>query len=323
MGGKQIKNSLLLLLTAFIWGVAFVPQTTGGQLIGPYSFNSLRSLIGSLFLCPVIFMLDRTKFSSGRQPKNKEDRKKLWKAGIACGIALFISTNLQSLALYLGASTGKAGFLTACYILVVPILGLFLHKRCGLNIWISVFIAFIGLYLLCGNADGSFLLKLPDLLLLLCALGFGVQILLVDYFSPMLDGVRLSQIQFFVTGILGFIPMMVSEIGFSIQGLKAWIALFGNASVWTALLYAGILSCGVGYTLQIVGQDGLNPTIASLLMSLESVFSLIAGVIFLHQLMSKNELIGCVLVFVAILLAQIPMPMKTTKRIRKRQKGLS
>lgn len=302
MKSKQLSHSLLLLLTAVIWGVAFVAQSTGGDLIGPYSFNCIRSFIGSLFLVPVIFFLDKAGLTS-KKPETKQDKKTLFIGGVSCGIIMFVASNIQQLGLFYGASAGKAGFLTACYILLVPIFGLFLKKKCGWNIWVGVVIALAGLYLLCMK--GSFSLTLPDTLVLCCAVAFAIHILVVDHFSPLVDGVRMSCIQFLVCGILTAIPMFFVDMGGSLADISQWIYPFTRADAWTSLLYAGILSCGVAYTLQIVGQDGINPTIASLLMSLESVFAVIAGWLILGETMGSRELLGCVLIFVAIILAQV------------------
>ena len=209
----------------------------------------------------------------------------------------------------MGTSSGKAGFLTACYILLVPIFGIFLGKKCGLKIWCCVGITVIGLYLLCMHSSLAF--ELNDGMVLISALLFALHILIVDHFSPKTDGVRMSCIQFLVCGILGLFPMIFREMpgsaGSISAGIQTWIAPFATLDAWIPILYAGIMSCGVGYTLQIVGQEGLNPTIASLLMSLESVFSVIAGALILQERMSARELFGCGLIFVAIILAQIPL----------------
>lgn len=307
MDSVKLKHSLLLLLTALIWGTAFVAQSSGGNACGPYTFNCIRSIIGAVILLPVIFLLEKKGFSD-RRPKTKQDKRNLICGGVLCGIALCLASNLQQLGLYFGASAGKAGFLTACYILIVPILGIFLKKKCGINIWIGVAFTLIGLYLLCS--DGSFSFTLPDLLLLLCALIFSFHILIIDHFSPLVDGVRMSCIQFFVCGLLSVIPMFIFDMNHSLSGVASWIPSLMTWSAWIPILYAGFLSCGVGYTLQIIGQEGLNPAIASLLMSLESVLSVIAGWIILGETMGPRELIGCGMIFIAIVLAQIPLKNK-------------
>ena len=290
---KTKRNSILLVITALIWGVAFVAQSEGGDAVGPYTFNGIRSLIGGAVLLPVIVLLDRLGFTS-RRPQTKEEKKTLWTGGICCGAILFIASSLQQLGMYLGTPVGKAGFLTSWYIILVPILGIFLKKKVGIRIWISVLIAVAGLYLLCMTE--GFRLEMGDALVLICALCFSIHILVIDHFSPLVDGVRLSCVQFVVAGTLGCLCMFLFE--------NPDITLILQA--WKPILYAGAMSSGVAYTLQIVGQKGMNPTVASLIMSLESVISAIAGFILLKQSMSLREVMGCVIMFVAIILAQLP-----------------
>lgn len=301
---KQLKlrNSLILGIASFIWGVAFVAQSAGGKEIGPYSFTCLRSFIGALVLLPVIVLLDKTRPVSQR-PVMVQDKRRLWFAGVSCGIALCLATNLQQLGMNFGATTGKAGFLTALYILLVPILGIFLKKKCPWNVWIGVGIALVGMYFLCFGKEEHF--QFADVLLLACALLFSIQILLVDHFAPTVDGVRLAVAEFVTCGVLSAIPMFFFEMKHSLAGISLWIMPFTTLRAWIPLLYAGMLSCGIAYTFQIVGQKGLNPTIASLIMSLESVFSALAGWIILHEVLSVRELCGCGLIFIAIILAQI------------------
>lgn len=303
MKSTKIRNSFLLVLTALIWGSAFVAQSEGGKTVGPYTFNCIRSFVGSLVLLPVIFFLDKT--GNGRKPITKEDKRNLLTGGCLCGIVLALATMVQQLGITYGTSSGKAGFLTACYILIVPILGIFLKKKCTFNIWIGVLFALVGLYLLC--IKDSFTLEYNDILVLTCAVLFSVHILVVDHFSPRVDGVRLSCIQFFVTGVISFIPMMFVDVA---KNPVEWCAAFSTLEAWVPILYAGVFSCGIAYTLQIVGQKGLNPTVASLIMSLESVFAVLAGWVVLRETLSTRELFGCLLIFIAIVLAQIPVKRK-------------
>lgn len=296
----QARNSAILIFTSFVWGISFVAQSEGGDAIGPLSFNSIRSIIGSLVLMLCIVIFDKIGILT-KKPETKEQKRTLLLGGVLCGFALCIATNLQQLAISIGAPVGKAGFLTACYILLVPILGIFLKRKCGINVWIGVVIAVVGLYLLC--IDGEFVIKTPDILLMLCALCFSFHIMIIDHFTPMVDGFRMSCIQFMVTGIITAIPMYFFEIK---GDFKGWLGGFGNLDAWIPLLYAAIFSCAVGYTLQIIGQKGLNPAIASLLMSLESVFSVLAGWVLLKEKLSSKELLGCMLIFVAVVLAQLP-----------------
>lgn len=296
---QQIKSSLILLLTATIWGVAFVAQSVGMEYIGPFTFNAIRCVLGGLVLIPVILVLKKKK-ETGAENQEKEDKKTLWAGGIACGVILCIASNLQQFGI-MEASVGKSGFFTALYIVMIPVIGIFIGKRPGIKLWFCVALAVVGMYLLCMK-DGSFTIERADIMLLLCALVFSFHILVVDYFSPKVDGVKMSCIQFFVCGVLSAVGMLFTETP-DISNIQ---------SAWLPLLYAGLLSCGVGYTLQIVGQKGINPVIASLIMSLESVISALAGWVILGQVLSPKEILGCVLMFVAIIITQIPIGNKKT-----------
>ncbi|MBP5198059.1 MAG: DMT family transporter [Lachnospiraceae bacterium] len=309
MKNKQLSHSLILAFAALIWGVAFVAQSKGGESIGAFSFNGIRMTLGGLVLLPVIAFLDKNGLSS-KKPATKEEKKILLIGGLLCGLALIVASNFQQVAINLGAEAGKAGFLTACYILMVPILGIFFKRKCGINIWIAVMIALVGLYLLCLSENLT--IKLPDLLLLLCAFSFSVHILLVEKFAPAVDGVRLSAIQFFTCGIVTtFISVFTEMKPWDSASLNLWISSFAQIDAWGSILYAGVLSSGVAYTLQIIGQEGLNSTVASLVMSLESVFAVLAGWIILGQTLSPREFAGCGLIFSAIILAQLPKTMFT------------
>lgn len=296
---QQIKSSLILLLTATIWGVAFVAQSVGMEYIGPFTFNAIRCVLGGMVLIPVILVLKKKK-ETGAENQEKEDKKTLWMGGIACGVILCIASNLQQFGI-MEASVGKSGFFTALYIVMIPVIGIFIGKRPEIKLWFCVALAVVGMYLLCMK-DGSFTIERADIMLLLCALAFSFHILVVDYFSPKVDGVKMSCIQFFVCGVLSAVGMLFTETP-DISNIQA---------AWLPLLYAGLLSCGVGYTLQIVGQKGINPVIASLIMSLESVISALAGWVILGQVLSPKEIIGCVLMFVAIIITQIPVGNKKT-----------
>lgn len=296
---QQIKSSLILLLTATIWGVAFVAQSVGMEYIGPFTFNAIRCVLGGLVLIPVILVLKKKK-ETGAENQEKEDKKTLWAGGIACGVILCIASNLQQFGI-MEASVGKSGFFTALYIVMIPVIGIFIGKRPGIKLWFCVALAVVGMYLLCMK-DGSFTIERADIMLLLCALVFSFHILVVDYFSPKVDGVKMSCIQFFVCGVLSAVGMLFTETP-DISNIQA---------AWLPLLYAGFLSCGVGYTLQIVGQKGINPVIASLIMSLESVISALAGWVILGQVLSPKEILGCILMFVAIIITQIPIGNKKT-----------
>lgn len=305
MKNTKLRNSLLLVLTALIWGSSFVAQRQGGSIVGPFTFNCVRSIIGGIVLIPVIALIDKVK-PSPRKPQNAGDRKILLIGGLCCGTMLFLASTMQQLGMFMGTTAGKSGFLTACYILIVPVLGIFFKKKCSWNIWIGIVITIGGLYLLCVKESLS--LAASDLVTLLCALLFAGHIMVIDHFSPLVDGVRLSCIQFFACGIWGFFPMMFCEI--IPDGMAALTSTFASLQAWIALLYSGVMSCGVAYTLQIIGQNGLNPTLASMIMSLESVFSVLTGWLILDEQLGGREIIGCVLIFAAILLAQVPVGKK-------------
>lgn len=293
-----LRQSLLLFLTATIWGVAFVAQSVGMDYVEPFTFNAVRNVIGAIVLLPCIGFLNRLN-SNYDKKEEKEDKKTLIIGGISCGVLLFIASNLQQFGIQY-TTVGKAGFITAMYIVLVPVFGIFLHKKVGLRIWMAVVLAVAGLYLLCMT-DGSFDLQTGDLLVLACAVAFSFHILVIDYFSPKVNGVKLSCIQFFTCAVLSAIGMLLFEEPKLSQILAAWLPIF----------YAGVLSCGVAYTLQIIGQKGMNPTVASLILSLESVVSLLAGWLILGQKLSNSELIGCALAFAAIIIVQLPVKTRT------------
>lgn len=301
MKSKQMYGNILLLITAFIWGCAFVAQSVGMDYVGPFTFNAVRSIIGSVVLLPLIVFLDSRKKKVGTYQKpTREERRTLYIGGICCGIIFTVACCLQQIGINEGTSSGKAGFITAFYILLVPVIGLFLKKRVRPIIWFCIALALTGLYLLCVT-DNS--IARGDIYVLLCAVCYAVHILFIDYFSPKVDGVRLSSIQFLIAGILSGVCMFLFETP----------ALSDILAAWMPILYAGVLSCGVAYTLQIIGQKYTDPTIASMLMSFESVFAVLAGIVMLRQLPSVNEWIGCGLMFAAIIIAQLPEKQRTSQ----------
>lgn len=287
---KKVKSELLLLLTSIIWGAAFVAQSVGGDAAGCFTFNGARCLIGGLVLIPVILVMDRKK---DRQIPEKKDQTWLT-GGICCGILLCVASNFQQVGISM-TTVGKAGFLTAMYILMVPLCGFFMRKKIGWKVWVGVFLAAAGLYMLCMNSERISLSK-GDFYVLVSAFFFTFHILVIDHFSPKCDGVRMSCVQFLVCGVVSLFLAFVFETP-SMDVLLAG---------WKPLLYAGVLSCGLGYTLQIVGQKHTDPAVASLILSLESVFSLVAGWVILDQTLSIRELTGCALMLAAIMLAQVP-----------------
>lgn len=305
-----LRQSLLLFLTAVIWGVAFVAQSAGMAYVGPFTYNGVRSILGGLVLLPCIVLLDRVRGIAKESVNGIHQRNQLVMGGLCCGLILFAASSFQQLGIQY-TSVGKAGFITAMYILLVPIMGLFIHKKVGMKVWIGVAFAVCGLYLLCMN--GGLRLEMGDALVLVCALIFSLHILVIDYFSPKVDGVRMACIQFWVCGILS----MICSFLFESPQLNSILA------AWKPVCYGGIMSCGVAYTLQIVGQKDMNPTVASLILSLESVVSVIAGFLILHQTMSRRELLGCCLMVVAIVLAQLPERSETSKLTPEKNGGSS
>ncbi len=285
-----MKSSLLLFLAAVIWGVAFVAQSVGMEYMGPLTFNGTRFLIGGLVLLPVIGF----RRHAGRQNGEGEIRQsgQLVKGGICCGLLLCIASLLQQYGI-LYTTVGKAGFITALYIIIVPIFGIFLHQKVQMKTWIGAGVAVAGMYLLCMSESLS--LGLGDGLVLACAVTFAVHILAVDYFSPKLDSIKLSCIQFFTSGTI------CTVLAFFLEKPDFHALLAG----WAPVLYAGVLSCGVAYTLQVVGQKQVEPTVASLILSLESAVSVLAGWVILGQKLTGRELAGCVLVFSAVILVQL------------------
>ena len=310
MAARPWRHSLLLTLTALIWGVAFVAQSEGSAYMGSCTFTGLRFLIAAAALYPVIrFAERRRRVPAGETPGQAggdrgSDRASLWRSGTILGALLCVASLLQQEGIAQGASAGKAGFITTIYIVLVPVLGLLLFKKkTSPAIWIGVAVTLAGLYLLCIS-DASFSLQMSDILLILCAFAYSFQILAIDRFSPRYDALKLAAIQFLSCGVFSSLLMIFTDI--APAGLSAWAASFSSWNAWISLLYAAVFSSAVGYTFQILGQKGLNPTVASLLMSLESVFAALAGWIILHQRLSPRELLGCVLVFAAVLLAQMP-----------------
>lgn len=290
---NKLKGSISLLLATVIWGSAFIAQSVGMDYIGPFTFQAIRCGLAVLFLIPVIFLFDRNKkdyFKNWKDPK-------LWKTGTVCGIALFVASGLQQVGL-IYTSAGKAGFITALYIVFVPLFGLFFRKRPPYTAWISVALATVGLYLL--SCAGVSQINLGDLCLMVCAVAFAVQITLIDRLADALDGLRLNCLQSFVCAALSALVMFLTETP-DMENIR---------SCWLPLGYAGVLSMGVAYSLQIIGQRHVEPTPASLIMSLESVFAAIFGWLLLNEKMSAPELCGCLLVFIAVILSQIPVKKK-------------
>ena len=297
MKNKNITGSFILLLTAIIWGSGFVAQSAGMDFVGPFTFSAVRNLIGSTVLIPVIiifYFINKNKGNIITDKNEKKERKKYTViGGICCGILLCIASNFQQIGI-IYTTVGKAGFITAMYVVIVPVLGVFFKRRASILVWIAVVLAVVGLYLLCMT-EGSLALSIGDGLELICAFVFSIHIMVIDYFSPKADGLIMSCIQFYVCGLLSAVAMFFTEEPSVAAILDAYIPI----------LYAGLMSTGAGYTLQIIGQKGVHPTVASLIMSLESVVSVIAGWLILGQSLTLREILGCVIMFAAVVLAQL------------------
>lgn len=296
---RQMKGNIMLMITAIIWGTAFVAQKSGMDQVSPIAFNGIRTLVGALSLIPVILIMGR-----GRKGETKVKApfdKTLLIGGICCGLALCAAGNVQQVGLYY-TSVSHTGFITALYVVIVPLMELFIHKKVTPIMWCCVAASAIGLYLLCIPSSGFGSINIGDVIVFICAICFAIHILVIDHFSPKVDGVKLSCIQFFVAGIVSLIvmPFVDPALGFDLPSVSDVCAS------WFTILYAGVMSCGIAYTFQVLGQKDTDPTIASMILCLESVFALIAGMIILGEMMSLRETIGCIIMFAAIIVANLP-----------------
>ena len=300
MKNQKLIGNIMLLVAALLWGTTFVAQSEGMDHMGPLTYQAARSVLGGAFLLPIIAFMDARRKRSGKyQPPEKKTKKRTLTVGIICGIVLTVAALLQQYGIALGTTSDKAGFITALYIVLVPVYGLFLRKKPHPVIWLSVAVAVLGLYFLCIQGD---LTILPcDIVTLLCAVVFALHITVIDNLAAPLDGVRISCIQFFTSAVLSGIAMFIFEEP----------SLLALADGWISVAYAGILSSGVAYTLQILGQQRTDPTVASILMSLESLFAVLGTIAFTAllgkvDLPTTREWIGCALMFIAIMLTQLP-----------------
>ncbi len=294
---NSLIGSIFLALAAIIWGSSFVAQTAGAEFVGPFTFISVRSLLGSVALLPVIFVMDTFKKKSKPEEykkMTKADYKYLFMGGTACGVVLCAASCLQQLGIDGGTAPGMAAFITALYILLVPIFSVFIGKKIRPIIWVCVGVSVVALYLLCvkdgGKVQGS------DLYVLACAVCYAIHILVIDKVSPKLDGVRLSALQFFIAGVIALVIMFLTEDP-TLDALKA---------AAPSIAYSGIMSSAVAFTFQILGQQKTEPTIATMIMSLESVFGVLTAMIVLSQVPTARETLGCILMFAAIIVAQLP-----------------
>lgn len=287
---EKLKNNIFLWITPIIWGVAFVTQRIGGDYLGAFTYNAIRFGIGTLSLIPVILIFEKGDFS-------KECRRLTWLGGMLGGLFLFAGSSLQQVAITITESAGKAGFLTALYTVLVPVIAVFLGKKNTFFTWIGVALATVGMYLLSFKGEEPF--GVGDMLLLLCALMFALQIIAVDRFNGRIAPLRFSMIQLATSAVLSTIVALFTES----------CTMTDIRSALVALLYGGIMSCGVGYTTQILGQRGASETYSAIVLSTESVFSAISGALILHETMNTKGYIGCALIFAGIVIAHI-MPKK-------------
>lgn len=297
---KNIRGSIFLLATAIIWGFAFVAQSEGMENIGPLTFQASRMTLASLFLCPMALIWKKIRRrrvygEKGDIAEKKKNTKKLFLTGILCGVLLFFASAFQQTGImYTGV--GHAGFITALYILIVPIFELlFFKKKVPVKIWFCVAAALVGMYLLCMTEEG-FHMSFGDALILICALLFSFHIIAVDRLARNFDGIEISAIQMSVAAFLSLISMFIFEKP----------AFSDIISSWAPIAYAGILSCGIAYTFQIIGQKYTSPTASAIIMSFESVFAVIGGAIILSERLSVAEIAGCIFMFAAIIVSELP-----------------
>ncbi|MBQ8688614.1 MAG: DMT family transporter [Ruminococcus sp.] len=309
--GRKFHGSIMLLAAALIWGTAFVAQSEGMRYVEPFTYNSIRTLLGGMVLIPVIAAF-RKGGSKGRNyaaDPNQAPLRTTIIGGILCGVFLFIASSFQQTGISM-TTAGKAGFITALYIIIVPLIELILYRKSTIMVWICVLLAALGFYLLCMSE--GFQVGMGDLLVLCSAVFFAMHIMVIDHFnSRQTDGMLMSCIQFLTAGTFMAISMFLFE--------KPQLSLIWDAKY--TILYAGVMSCGIAYTLQILGQRHTNPTAATLLMSLESVFAALSGWLLLHEALTPRELTGCGLVFAAVVLAQLKSPEHTTNQIKTEMKS--
>ena len=292
MKNKAVIGNFLLILTALIWGSAFVAQSVGMEYIEPITFNGIRCIVGGIVLIIANIVFDSVKKKNGTYHKTeKEEKRQLITGGIICGIIIFLASTIQQIGIS-QTTVGKAGFISVLYILIVPFIGLLMKQKLPKMIWPCCAIAVFGLYFLCMNE--SFTVSKGDIIVLISAVAYAIHIIAIGYFAPKVDCVKLSCFQFLVCGVISVIFMLIFEKPNFENILQAWLPI----------IYAGALSGGVGYTLQTVAQKWTKPSIASLLMSFESVFAVLAGAVILQQIPTVREGIGCVLMFISIILIQ-------------------
>lgn len=301
---KKIVSSLLLILISAAWGGSFVAQTKGGNIVGPFSFGFLRFFVAGIAILPLISLID--KKSTITQVKVTRRKKDLVTGGLLCGLFLAGTSAFQQLGLAMGTSSGKAGFLTSCNVIFVALIGLFFKEKVRANVWLGVGITVFGLYFLCINGD--FNVMLSDVLVLICSVMNAARIIAVDRYMNKADTAKLACVQFFCASAI----LAVLAVIFEMDSLLLWWHTVNQSTVWLSILYAGVIAGAFAFTVQIVAQKNVNATVSSILMSTESVFSVIAGCLIMHEVLSFREIIGCVAIFIAIIVAQLPSKDKKT-----------
>lgn len=301
---KKIVSSLLLILISAAWGGSFVAQTKGGNIVGPFSFGFLRFFVAGVAILPFVNLIDK---SNALADKNiKRNKKDLILGGLLCGLFLAGTSAFQQLGLAMGTSSGKAGFLTSCNVIFVALIGLFFEEKVRANVWLGVGITVFGLYFLCINGD--FNVMLSDVLVLICSVMNAARIIAVDRYMNKADTAKLACVQFFSASAI----LAVLAVIFEMDSLLLWWHTVNQSTVWLSILYAGVIAGTFAFTVQIVAQKNVNATVSSILMSTESVFSVIAGCLIMHEVLSFREIIGCVAIFIAIIVAQLPSKDKKT-----------
>lgn len=302
----QLKGVVILLVTAVIWGSSFVSQSVGAEAVEPFTFMAVRTLLGATFLLPFVVLRDRIaerKMSRDEIFIRRRQNRKTVVYGVLVGIFLAFATNIQQFA-FNYSTAGKIAFVTAMYMFFVPVAGIFMKKKLPFVIWLCVLFGFVGLYFLCFHREDNFVVNRGDLLALLCAVFFSVQILLLERFAKCSDGIKLSCVEFYTAGLISLVLMLIFNH-------PTWEAIKKCGS---AILYSGIMSCGVAYTLQVVGQKYCEATIASLIMCMESVFAVLSSAVLLHEKLTPREITGCAIMFAAIVLSQVSDSIASRKK---------
>lgn len=302
MPNKAMQANLMMLLAASIWGFAFVAQRVGMDTMGPHWFNSLRFFIGVVALMPVVIWMDRVQAKSAAE-SSKSSVKTLLMGGAVAGFLLFIGATFQQVGLQY-TTAGKAGFITGMYIFFVPLIGLFFRMKTGLGTWLGALIALWGLYLLSINED--FTLSKGDTLQLICALAFAGHVLMIGYLASRMDTVKLSLVQFFVAGLLAMILALYFE-------QLTWGMITSTA---VPLLFAGVMSTGIAYTLQTIAQQHAHPSHAAIILSSEGVFAVVGGFLLLNEVLPVQGLLGCGLILAGMLMSQLMPRLSWPRRVK-------